>query len=87
MFPLDYAIVSQIQVLQTEQKIHLIFKNQQLYGNRVKREYEGETVWRCHGLEVSPRGKVRPWALPPGLRRTGAEKQRRVPPPAGNRGS
>lgn len=48
MFLLDYAIVSQIQVLQTEQKIPLIFKNQQLYGNRVKREYNGEKVWRCH---------------------------------------
>lgn len=39
------------------------------------------------GLEVSPGGKVRPWALPPGLRRTGAEKERRAPPPPGNRGS
>lgn len=29
-------------------KIPLIFKNQQLYGNRVKQEYDGETVWRCH---------------------------------------
>lgn len=61
-------------------KTPLIFKNQQLYGNRVKQEYDG-------GLEVSPRGKVRPRVLPPGLRRSGAEKERRVPPPTGNRGS